>query len=136
MLVKLLHDRALMPTRNHPSDMGVDIYAVDDVILRPGEVLKIPTGIAIAGGGLAFGKSGRGAAGIDILAGVIDEQYTGEVFIVAVNVNIWPALHGDFTPIVVERGKAICQLLVEGEIEIVQSLPNGERGMKGFGSSD
>lgn len=161
--VRRLHDRALLPTRHNPRDAGLDLYAIDDVAVRPGEVVKVRTGIAIqpvdvpgkdeAFVTLVWDKSGRAAAGLKTMGGVIDEAYTGELLIVVTNVHHAPIFEALATgdPNAVGRaigaatiripyGKAIAQLLVQtvrlAEPAEVGSLDNTDRGDQGFGSSD
>ena len=71
-------------------------------------------------------------AGIDVMAGVIDEDYRGEVGVVLVNL-------GD-EPVTINVGDRIAQLLVEkiGKpevVEVFQPLDATERGANGFGST-
>jgi dUTP pyrophosphatase len=37
-----------LPSRSHPGDAGVDLYAAIDVELEPGQRTVVPTGVAIA----------------------------------------------------------------------------------------
>jgi dUTP pyrophosphatase len=156
-----LDDRAITPKREHPTDAGLDLFALDDVVVRPGEVLTVRTGIAVMPiadypvGLLFWDKSGRGSVGLKVLGGVIDESYRGELKVIVANVKtcsifkmlynivlakLWPKAP-DFIEdnIRIPRGKAICQVLVQ-RIELPE-LEEGEldetlRGSKGFGSSD
>jgi dUTP pyrophosphatase len=161
--VRRLLERAILPSRHNPRDAGLDLYATDDVIVRPGEVLKVPTGIAIQpesipGGpealvSLVWDKSGRAAMGLKTMGGVIDEPYTGELLVVVTNLNhgpIFDALAQGNTPEVsramdeatirIPYGKAIAQLLIQSvrladPIEVAE-LDATDRGDRGFGSSD
>ena len=85
--------RARIPTRNNKRDSGWDFYALEDTILRPGEVKVVPTGITIAcpygTPGWVWDRSGNGSKGLKTLGGVIDEPYVGEVGIILANVNLW-----------------------------------------------
>lgn len=48
--VKLLHPDAKLPTVAHPgSDLGYDLYAIEDVTLYPGKPVKVRTGVAVEG---------------------------------------------------------------------------------------
>lgn len=40
-----LYESYLLPRRDSASSAGYDIYLLDDLIIRPGEIKKIPTGI-------------------------------------------------------------------------------------------
>ena len=86
---------AITPTRAHNTDAGWDFFsAVGETIIRPGEVVTIPTGIVMANhmGSFVWDKSGRGSAGLKTLGGVIDQPYVGEIGIIVVNVNLWPII--------------------------------------------
>jgi len=92
LLLKRTDSRAIMPDRAHSADAGMDLYALEDVIVRPGEVIKVSTGIHIilAEGETAvfWDKSGRAAHGLTILGGLIDGPYRGELIVVVTNVNL------------------------------------------------
>lgn len=161
--VRRLTERAILPTRHNPRDAGLDIFALDDVVIRPGQILKVPTGIAIQpesipGGpealvSLVWDKSGRASSGLKTMGGVIDEPYTGELLIVVTNLNhepVFEAMAGGNVPAInraleaatirVPFGKAIAQLLIQQvslaePIEVVE-LDATDRGVQGFGSSD
>lgn len=45
--IKLLSKNATLPTRNHSTDAGFDIYAADTIILEPQEKALISTDIAV-----------------------------------------------------------------------------------------
>ncbi|WP_324173602.1 dUTP diphosphatase [Staphylococcus pseudintermedius] len=45
--IKLLSDNATMPTRNHNTDAGFDIYAAETVVLEPQQKALIATDIAV-----------------------------------------------------------------------------------------
>ena len=45
--IKLLSDNATLPTRSTPTDSGLDLYASEDVTVKAGKTLIIPTDIAI-----------------------------------------------------------------------------------------
>ncbi|WP_423831018.1 dCTP deaminase domain-containing protein [Staphylococcus pseudintermedius] len=45
--IKLLSDNATLPTRNHSTDAGFDIYAAETVVLEPQEKALIATDIAV-----------------------------------------------------------------------------------------
>jgi dUTP pyrophosphatase len=64
--------------------------------------------------------------------GVIDEGYRGEVAVVLINM-------GRERPFSVRRGDRIAQLVIchvrTVEIEVVESLPEADRGEAGFGDT-
>lgn len=132
---KLLED-AVIPTRGSEKAAGLDLYAMSPCTLYPHTMRVIATGIAIA---LPAGTYGRIAPrsglavkwGIDVLAGVVDEDYRGEILVALIN-------HGE-TAFTINRGDRIAQLIVESivrpVIEVVTDLQETERGSSGFGST-
>ena len=70
--------------------------------------------------------------GIDVLAGVVDSTYRGEIMAVLIN------LGND--PVAINKGDKIAQIIFErcepGEFNVVDDLDETTRNEKGFGSSD
>src|SRR5882672_2006660 len=81
---KRLDDRATLPTRGSASSAGLDLYSIEDVTIEPHQRIVARTGLAVA---VPVGFYGRVAPrsglavknGLDVLAGVIDSDYRGEV---------------------------------------------------------
>jgi dUTP pyrophosphatase len=137
MKVKRLTPDAIPPTRAHASDAGLDLYAGGDCYIEPGESRAVHTGIAIeipeGYVGLIWPRSGLALKnGIDVLGGVIDSGYRGEIIVILVN-------HSRDNPFFIEYGDKIAQLLVQKvelvEVELVDTLESAERGERGFGST-
>ncbi len=126
---------AVLPTRAHPDDAGLDLYGLDDIFLAPHQSRVAKTGIAIAlpAGhvGLIADRSSLGKKGIKTAGGVIDAGYRGEVHIVLWNISN--------EPVQLKRGERIAQLLIlpvaTPPVLEVPSLDETSRGLKGFGSS-
>jgi dUTP pyrophosphatase len=137
--VKRLDPRAVLPSRAHPGDAGLDLHALDGVELAPGERAQVRTGIAIAlppgTAGLVLPRSGLAARhGISVVnaPGLIDEGYRGELQVLLLNTDRDERFRA-------QPGDRIAQLVVvdvEGP-EIVESADLGDtsRGDGGFGSS-
>lgn len=137
--VTRLRDDAVLPTRAHSDDAGLDLVACDAVTIAPGQRAAVGTGIAVAISadhvGLVVPRSGLALAhGLSIVnsPGVIDGGYRGEVRVLLHNTD-----SGDsFT---VEPGMRIAQLLVvpvaTPDVVEVSVLPETTRGERGFGSS-
>lgn len=117
---------------------GMDLCAgvESDVVLLPGEVKLIPTGIFISvpAGYEAQVRPRSGLAlreGIGILnsPGTIDSDYRGEVGVIMINLGK--------KPFVVKRGMRIAQLVVmkveRAELRVVEELDQTERDAGGFG---
>jgi dUTP pyrophosphatase len=137
--IKKLDENATIPTRAHESDAGLDLYSIEEnVTINPQSRLTIKTGISIEIPEGYYGrvapKSGLASKqGIDVLAGVIDSSYRGEVKVILYNTNkdvgAWQVFKGD----------KIAQLIIEKHynfpVEIVKELSDTERGDGGFGST-
>jgi dUTP pyrophosphatase len=134
-----LDERARLPTRAHDGDAGLDLYALEDAVLEPGERASVPTGIAVeippGQAGLVLPRSGLAARhGISVVnaPGLIDAGYRGEVRVLLLNTD---REH----PFEIAAGARIAQLvLVRIEVSTpveVDVLGASERGAGGFGSS-
>jgi len=134
--IKKLHKDAIMPHYAHDGDAGMDLYAVEDIILWPHEPVAVPTGISIelpkGYVGLVWGKSGLALKeGITTVAGVIDSGYRGEYKVVLLNTTEQYYY--------IDKGDKVAQLLIQpvmqAEIEESQELSETSRGAGGFGST-
>lgn len=139
ILVKKLTDTALLPTRAHPNDAGMDLYADERVTLEPGEHRMISTGISLALDhwrvGLVCPRSGLALhEKVTVLnaPGVVDSGYRGAIGVILIN-------HSD-KPFTVEPKMRIAQLLIQDavigeELLEVVNLPTSKRDTGGFGST-
>lgn len=131
-----LEEEAILPSRSNPSDAGYDLYAVEDTIIPARGRALVRTGIAMAipGGyaGLIWPRSGTAVkAGLDVLAGVVDSGYRGEVCVVLQNHS-----DSDYTVRVGDRAaQMLIQRVSEVEITVESTLDKSDRGTGGFGSS-
>ncbi len=134
-----LDERARLPTRAHDGDAGLDLYALEDAVLAPGERRAVATGIAVeippGQAGLVLPRSGLAARhGISVVnaPGLIDAGYRGEVRVLLLNTD-------REQPFALAAGDRIAQLvLVRVELPTpveVESLTDSVRGSGGFGSS-
>lgn len=133
---KRLHPEARLPTRGSAHAAGLDLYAVERVTIEPGGRATVRTGIAVA---VPRGFYGRVAPrsglavrhGLDVLAGVIDADYRGEILCPLVN-------HGR-EPFEIEPGARVAQLVVEAiatpQPVWAEDLEETDRGAGGFGST-
>lgn len=136
--VKKLHENAIIPTKAYAYDAGWDLYYDGaDMLLGCQERHTFKTGIAFEMPhnfvGLIWPRSGMAVkSGIDVLAGVIDSQYTGEIMVCLLNTSNREVK-------IIKRGDKIAQIIFHEipitELEEVNFLKNSERGGKGFGSS-
>jgi dUTP pyrophosphatase len=136
---RLLSDSATLPTRAHPGDAGLDLYAAEAVRIEPGERRSVGTGLAVAlppgTAGLVVPRSGLAARhGIALVnaPGVIDAGYRGELRVLLLNTDRAEAF-------AIAPGDRIAQLLVVRvdlpEPIAVATLGDSARGHGGFGSS-
>lgn len=147
--VKLLRDDAQMPTKANPTDMGYDLYCVEDdefvmdrqygkmcYELMPGKSHIFHTGLSMAiedgFGCVLWDRSGMGAKrNIHRLAGVIDNSYRGSWLVSLINLSqsVQRIYAGDrivqavFTPCVIAN------------MQEVSELDETARGSGGFGST-
>lgn len=138
--VKKLNPMAIIPTRAHSTDAGLDLYACtgEKIIIAPHQTIKVSTGLAIelpdgyfgavfARSGLATKQGLRPANAV----GVCDSSYRGEYIV---------ALHNDTDiPQMINPMERIAQLVVMPYLPVelveVDELSDTERGAGGFGSS-
>src|SRR6185369_11310351 len=133
---KQLDPRAVLPRRGSARSAGLDIYSIEDLEIGPRQRIAARTGLAVAIPPGFYGRvaprSGLAAKnGLDVLAGVIDSDYRGEVQCLLYNTS-------DET-IILPAGNKICQLIVEQIImpqaEWATDLDDTARGAGGFGST-
>ena len=131
----MLSENAIMPTRAHSKDGGLDLYSPIRQVIRANDREGIDTGVhvAIPEGyvGLITSKSGLMANEGITCRGTIDSGYNGRVRAVLFNHT-----GKDY---IVEKGQKITQLvivpIITPELELVDSLDDTERGEGGFGST-
>ncbi|HML39499.1 MAG TPA: hypothetical protein PKD23_02340 [Bellilinea sp.] len=81
-----LRPDATLPTRKHPEDAGLDLYAVEPVTVAPHSFAIVPTGITIEiPQGLVGLIKPKGRNNHLMGAGVVDSGYQGEIFIKVAN---------------------------------------------------
>lgn len=137
--MNLLHPDAILPRYAHgpEEDAGMDLHAVEDVLLEPGVPALVPTGLAIElppgyeaqirpRSGLAL----RHAITLPNAPATIDPGYRGEIRVILLNLGR--------TPYRVHKGDRIAQMVIARyeAIEWVEAeLSDSRRGAGGFGSS-
>ena len=137
ILIQRLHPDAHLPAYAHGplEDAGLDLRAVERVVLEPGVAQAVPTGIAIElpPGHEAQVRPRSGMAlkhSLTVNFGTIDPGYRGEIRVVMFNLG-----RASYT---VEKGDRIAQLVV-ARYEAIEweeaALGDSARGTGGFGSS-
>lgn len=131
----MLDPGALMPTRAHELDAGLDLYSPvdgavfhdDSLIIDTGVHVEIPAGYV----GMIKSKSGLNVKYGIQSEGVIDAGYTGSICVKLYN-------HSRCA-VPIQKGQKISQLvilpIITPELELVDRLDDTERGTGGFGST-
>ena len=148
-----LIDTAQVPFRANESDAGYDLFSTEYVTIEPFQRKLVATGISVE---IPPGFYGRIAPrsglsckkGIDVMAGVIDSGYRGEVKVLLISFNFegynlkpnaYEAMFGSSNKIDIKPGDRIAQLIIEKCYDVdwqqMKTLKNSERGEGGFGSS-
>lgn len=149
---------AKMPAYAHDTDSGMDVFALEDITIHPGETALVPTGIKVA---LPLGfelqvrpKSGRALKTklrVANTPGTIDQGYRDEIKVIIENIDapikditideegkVTSILYGsDFT---IGKGEKFAQLVLAEvpkvawyEVDSVNGI--GEDRQGGFGST-
>lgn len=139
--IKKLKQNAKIPMRATNGSAGMDLYACIDkeITIAPGELVVVPTGIAIelpdnSCAAFLYARSGLGVKHGICLAngvGVIDSDYRGEICAGLCNVS-----NKAYT---ISSDERICQMVIAPVIlptvTEVSELGDTERGAGGFGST-
>ncbi len=134
-----LKDEAVLPTRAHEGDAGLDLYSCEAAHIGPGERWSVGTGVGVeipAGhAGLVLPRSGLARDhGISLVnsPGLIDSGYRGELRVLLLNNDPAETFR-------VEAGDRIAQLVL---VPITLATPvetavlaDSARATGGFGSS-
>jgi dUTP pyrophosphatase len=134
-----LEPGAVLPTRAHSGDAGLDLYASEGARIGPGQRSSVGTGIAVeipeGHAGQVLPRSGLAKKhGIALVnsPGLIDSGYRGELRVLLLNTDPQELFE-------IEAGDRIAQLLVSpvvmAEPVEVDSLTDSARGNGGFGST-
>jgi len=133
---KYLTETAKVPHKANRTDAGYDLYSDEDcwVFARQRKVIK--TGISIQMpdnlAGLIWPRSGLSVKqGIDVLAGVVDAGYRGEIMVCLYNTSD--------EDVEITRGDRIAQMIFQEvpviSLQLREELGSSQRGSNGFGSS-
>jgi len=136
---KKINEDAVLPSKNNDTDAGFDITTIDNYTMRSGEFRTFNTGLQLAdyksdnNSYLRIApRSGMAVRdGINVLAGVVDKSFRGEIKVV---------LHNNSNHSVqISKGDRIAQmiptLIEQTKVRIVKDVKKTTRGTKGFGSS-
>lgn len=140
---KKLSEKAVLPTKAHATDAGLDLVCTDIkseinecgqfiLVYHIGLAMELPKGYV----GLIFPRSSISKKSVTLAncVAVIDCGYTGEILLKFRNTT------GDSIPAVYNVGDKIAQLVImpypEIEPVLTETLADTDRGDDGFGSSD
>lgn len=133
------HPDAILPTKGYELDAGFDLYTVEDAVIPARGQGKVSVGVAVdIPEGMWAQITGRSStlAKLNLMVapttGVIDEEYTGELFAPIVSVND--------NDVVIEKGTRVAQLILhyapgQKYAPVWGTCRDKARGSAGFGST-
>lgn len=133
--VKKLKDKAKLPKYHHPGDVGMDLYSMEEVTVKPGELYRFWHGFALefpeGYAALIMDKGSISKAGFIHMGGVYDAGYRGEYNTLLANLSDQPYTF--------EEGDKVSQLVIVPiaivELEETNELSESARGEGKFGST-
>lgn len=131
------HAHGVLPIRATPDSTGVDLITPEEITVPTEEQITVPLGIGVTVPTGTYGRiaprSGLALKGIQVLGGVVDADYQGELKVILHN--------GGKQDLTCQAGQRIAQLICEKcSVPAIQGV-NGPgkptaRGDRGFGSTD
>jgi len=134
--VQLLEKNAVTPTKSNTTDAGFDLYSAVETVIPPQQRKTVKTGIALQMpehmAGLIWPRSGLSVKqGIDVLAGVVDSGYRGEIMVCLYNTSD--------KNVVINTGDRVAQMIFQEVPRVTMeshlTLGSSQRGDNGFGST-
>ncbi len=127
-----LRPDAILPSRKHPQDAGLDLYAVETTLVAPHGFAIVPTGITMEiPAGLVGLIKPKGRSNHLMGAGVVDAGYQGEILVKVSNPSDYPLTFAPGDPI----GQIILLPVLTPQVEEVSSdrihTNTSERGGNG-----
>lgn len=136
--IKLLHPAAKVPMKAHVTDAGVDLHAIERMVIAAGETAMVRTGLSVEmpvgyewqirpRSGFSFKKKVL----VINSPGTVDAGFRGEVGVLLYNAS--PGT------VKIDKGDRIAQAVLNElpvvEFEVVDELSASDRGECGFGST-
>jgi dUTP pyrophosphatase len=133
-----LGEGAKAPYKKHIGDAGWDLFVSRPCTINPGETVDVHTDIKINMPPYLYARiTGRSSTlrkhGLMVNEGIIDNGYTGEMFVCVHNVGT--------EPVEIEKGMRLAQVLFHpiedvrwSQVQEIKPVP-GKRGNNGFGST-
>lgn len=134
--VELFKPNARLPEYAYPSDTGADLFSSEWVLIPAGKTQKVSTGVKMqfqeGWAGFILEKSGLALKkGVQIMGGVIDSSYRGEINVVVHNLSE--------RLITFEPGDKVAQIEIrpveQADFLAVDRVNDTERNENGFGST-
>ncbi len=138
--IEKTHDQVPTPAYATSASAGLDLtYQGEAILMRPGQIEILPTGLKIKLPVGTFGmltpRSGKSISGFSVnnSPGIIDQDYRNEIKVIAIN-------NGNVS-VQVDKGERIAQLLVvpylTPHLELVEALSPDEDNNRtgGLGST-
>jgi len=134
--VKKNHELAKLPKFAMTGDAGMDLFSLEEHVIKPGETYLCDTGVAfeipLGYVGLVWDKGGVAQKNsVKTLGGVLDSGYRGSLVVGLVNLS-----RKDYK---IEQGAKVAQMLIQKidtpEIIEVEELTATERGEGKHGST-
>ena len=130
-----MSEKATIPSKGTPTAAGFDLYSAKTITISPQTREVVSTDLKIELPRNSYGqiapRSGLALKGLDIGAGVINQDYGGNLKVLLIN--------NGTTRYKVREGERVAQLLVKPilnpTIEMVEELTESTRGDRGFGST-
>ena len=136
--INLLSPNANIPSRGSDESAGLDICTIESVTITAGQRALLKTGIAMSMPrgyvGLIWPRSKLAAKmGVDVLAGVVDSDYRGEIMVSLLNTGQ--------DAVELRSGDKVAQMIIQKhfsdmEIKVVDDLDRTMRGYSGVNSSE
>lgn len=135
---ELMTENAQRPYKKYNGDAGWDLFVSRDCIINPGETVDVHTDVRMDMPPYLYARIvGRSSTlrkhNLIVNEGIIDNGYTGELFVCVHNVGN--------APFHVRKGMRLAQVLFHGmedvrwsQVKEVKTAP-GKRGEAGFGST-
>ena len=136
LLIKRLHPRATLPSRQSEQAAGYDLYTLEKIVLPPMGRQLVSTGIAMTVPEGTYGqlapRSGLAVKkGLHVGAGVIDRDYTGEVKVLLFNLSDHEVEISEYDRV----AQLILKKIETPPVQEVETLLDTIRGSNGFGST-
>ena len=136
-------EHSTVPTQGSKFSAGLDLYASQDANVPPWERVLIDTGLFVQhiepGHYLRIApRSGLAVKCIDVGAGVVDQDYRGQIKVVLINSSNkeYNVSRGDrIAQAIMEKNTILTNIYINDQIHTYCRVGDSERGSGGFGST-